>query len=244
MSNIKTIAAGLKSVAERLATLADERFPVRRGDGKVVKVTVPPNEKRKALDDEDGVWRTVRGRRIFIKEGESLSTAMKRSGIGRPTTSDKLDAVRDDDSMMGNTKDYDPKFAARVGQEFGGRLKSVEGGKVLESKATAGTRDRLEKLGFKTVDDVPGTSWMGTTRGLRAYLDAEKKTLQLERIGSDWGVGSAASAAVDKAYRDIVKRGRLDDRREYDADDLKKAHGLSDSDAKALYDKIQAKFKR
>lgn len=29
---------------------------------------------------EDGVWRTVAGRRIFIKEGQSLSDAMKNSG--------------------------------------------------------------------------------------------------------------------------------------------------------------------
>lgn len=29
---------------------------------------------------EDGVWRTVGGRRIFIKNGESLSDAMKKSG--------------------------------------------------------------------------------------------------------------------------------------------------------------------
>ena len=29
---------------------------------------------------EDGVWRTIRGRRIFIKDGESLGSAMSRSG--------------------------------------------------------------------------------------------------------------------------------------------------------------------
>lgn len=29
---------------------------------------------------EDGVWRTVGGRRIFIKEGQSLTEAMKESG--------------------------------------------------------------------------------------------------------------------------------------------------------------------
>jgi len=29
---------------------------------------------------EDGVWRTVGGRRIFIKEGQDLSSAMKESG--------------------------------------------------------------------------------------------------------------------------------------------------------------------
>ena len=30
--------------------------------------------------EEKGVWRTVRGRRVFIKEGQSLTDAMKESG--------------------------------------------------------------------------------------------------------------------------------------------------------------------
>lgn len=29
---------------------------------------------------EDGVWRTIAGRRVFIKEGQSLTDAMKESG--------------------------------------------------------------------------------------------------------------------------------------------------------------------
>lgn len=33
-----------------------------------------------AKDDIGGVWRTVGGRRIFIKDGEDLETAMKNSG--------------------------------------------------------------------------------------------------------------------------------------------------------------------
>lgn len=33
-----------------------------------------------AKDDIGGVWRTVGGRRIFIKDGEDLATAMKKSG--------------------------------------------------------------------------------------------------------------------------------------------------------------------
>ena len=33
-----------------------------------------------AKEDEDGVWRTIGGRRIFIRNGESLTDAMKRSG--------------------------------------------------------------------------------------------------------------------------------------------------------------------
>ena len=34
----------------------------------------------KTYDDEDGVWRTVGGRRIFIRNGQSLGDAMKESG--------------------------------------------------------------------------------------------------------------------------------------------------------------------
>lgn len=32
------------------------------------------------MDDIDGVWRTVGGRRIFIKDGQDLATAMRESG--------------------------------------------------------------------------------------------------------------------------------------------------------------------
>ena len=35
---------------------------------------------KKDFDNEDGVWRTIGGRRIFIKNGQDLSTAMKESG--------------------------------------------------------------------------------------------------------------------------------------------------------------------
>ena len=30
--------------------------------------------------EENGVWRTVGGRRIFIKDGQDLASAMKESG--------------------------------------------------------------------------------------------------------------------------------------------------------------------
>lgn len=36
--------------------------------------------KKKNYDNEDGVWRTVGGRRVFIRTGQSLSSAMKESG--------------------------------------------------------------------------------------------------------------------------------------------------------------------
>lgn len=35
---------------------------------------------KKKYDEENGVWRTIGGRRVFIRNGESLPSAMKRSG--------------------------------------------------------------------------------------------------------------------------------------------------------------------
>lgn len=32
------------------------------------------------MSEEGGVWRTIGGRRVFIKDGEDLATAMKKSG--------------------------------------------------------------------------------------------------------------------------------------------------------------------
>lgn len=34
---------------------------------------------------DDGVWRTIAGRRVFIKEGQSLTDAMKESGKFKKT---------------------------------------------------------------------------------------------------------------------------------------------------------------
>lgn len=40
--------------------------------------------------EKDGVWRTIRGRRIFIRSGESLGSAMSRSGKFKGITREKL----------------------------------------------------------------------------------------------------------------------------------------------------------
>ena len=45
-------------------------------------------------DFENGVWRTVGGRRIFIRDGQSLSDAMKKSGKFKFRTSQCLCGFR------------------------------------------------------------------------------------------------------------------------------------------------------
>ena len=51
----------------------------------------------KRFDEEDGVWRTVGGRRIFIKQGQSLSEAMKESGKFKTDRSSKFKKKEEDE---------------------------------------------------------------------------------------------------------------------------------------------------
>ena len=63
---------------------------------------------------EDGVWRTVGGRRIFIKDGEDLETAMKNSGKfnndGKYTKTKMQSFLNDFKEKVENAVDNDEEF--------------------------------------------------------------------------------------------------------------------------------------
>ena len=40
---------------------------------------------KEIFDDSDGVWRTINGRKVFIREGQSLASAMRESGKFKKT---------------------------------------------------------------------------------------------------------------------------------------------------------------
>lgn len=78
-----------------------------------------------AADSADGVWRTVRGRRIFIGKGESFADALKKS-LGKSNS-----------GFKGKTgKEHTPNsFAPKPsGKGTGGPLTSSER-KMIDSKA-------------------------------------------------------------------------------------------------------------
>lgn len=58
-----------------------------------------------ASNDLGGVWRTVGGRRIFIKDGEDLETAMKKSGkFGKKEIEEKSEANDKTPKELNNRK--------------------------------------------------------------------------------------------------------------------------------------------
>lgn len=72
------------------------------------------------MEKENGVWRTIRGRRIFIASGQSLSEAMKKSGKFKNLTRTKLREAKQELRQEGkqkkldeadNKRFYDPKHS-------------------------------------------------------------------------------------------------------------------------------------
>ena len=76
-------------------------------------------------DDSDGVWRTIGGRRVFIKKGQRLSEAMKESG--------KFSKKGQDE----NSKNRDMEIEAGINSKESNNLKGIsreEYNKYVEDK--------------------------------------------------------------------------------------------------------------
>ena len=83
--------------------------------------------KKYDFDDSDGVWRTVGGRRIFIRNGQDLASAMKESGKFKKKDNDEYELykkAREDESsidpMTENSTDWealDKKYRDRYERE-------------------------------------------------------------------------------------------------------------------------------
>lgn len=83
-----------------------------------LKLFYDPDQPRALAGfEEEGVWRTIRGRRVFIREGEGLDTALKRSLGGGNDAETKTSISKWSDSQVGTSswtklrKDVDGKFA-------------------------------------------------------------------------------------------------------------------------------------
>lgn len=54
---------------------------------------------------EEGIWRTVGGRRIFIEDGEDLATAMKKSGKFKKTEESEVSKPRSEEEELQDVMD-------------------------------------------------------------------------------------------------------------------------------------------
>lgn len=110
-------------------------------------------------EEKNGVWRTVRGRRIFIEDGEDLASAMEKSGkfegeknTGKSTRAEVVDKIQrhigeyyesDEDLVRDMDAEADPRYDKTPWQK-GERL--VEDGNFLI--ANADMNDKLNSWGI------------------------------------------------------------------------------------------------
>ena len=74
-------------------------------------------------NDLGGVWRTIGGRRVFIKDGQSLSDAMKESGKFKRTNNDVKKSELDKKAEkvvenMANNKETEKEKADSIRKEY------------------------------------------------------------------------------------------------------------------------------
>lgn len=61
----------------------------------------------KKFDESEGVWRTIAGRRVFIRKGQSLASAMKESGKFKVKSRNNDNRNNDEENNKNKVKVYD-----------------------------------------------------------------------------------------------------------------------------------------
>ena len=108
------------------------------------------------MSDLGGVWRTVGGRRIFIKDGEDLATAMKNSGkFGKNEIKNKKDDKKAKKKLTDEEKEEEIK---KLQEEF-------EKTSLFDQKK-AELRDKINML---------EEDFEGTLEEYRAKKEADKQ---------------------------------------------------------------------
>lgn len=132
------------------------------------------------MEDIGGVWRTVGGRRIFIKDGEDLETAMKKSGKFRKSE------IKDKD----DDKNKDNEEKIKKLQEEYDSIKSMFDPRKAE------LRDEIDALKEgKNLDDYKKEQKEKETRQKEDYLKEKQQRLSEEK--------EATRKENEKKYKDI-----------------------------------------
>lgn len=129
--------------------------------------------KKKNYENEDGVWRTVGGRRIFIRNGQDLSSAMRESGkfkssLKKPKIDDERDTLqyKEKNDYINKNKQYE-EMKKRVNEQYEKDIEDARmtGNDKLEESAKKARAeqlrdiDRMQKENRKEYDAYKGTKY-------------------------------------------------------------------------------------
>ena len=104
-------------------------------------------------EDEGGVWRTVRGRRVFIREGESVSGALKRSLVGG-AGGQAISPIANPPKAVKAAMDSHIKRAGLKGQY--GKGDELHEFYLYPRMNVAGAVSQMKKSGWQAIKDPEG----------------------------------------------------------------------------------------
>ena len=141
---------------------------------------------------ENGVWRTIRGRRVFIKDGEDLESAMKRSGKFKTKMNEMaVKGVKKEDlkeqymTSLNNvsemeyngeiTKDEYDQSIKNINDEYKSRRKDING-----RETRAREIDNINKISKEEYDKTP-KDYKGTLKELVDTAEFRGESKEKER---------------------------------------------------------------
>lgn len=150
-------------------------------------------------EDIGGVWRTVGGRRIFIKDGEDLSTAMKNSGKFNNDTENKSKETLA--NKYGEFEDYEVSLTNKnktpfaLSNEFKNANEFKQ--KIIETMKNSNDINDLEKVVNENLKY--GKDWKiekvsdderNPVKFRENYIGKRKESVILYKISGDDGFGN------------------------------------------------------
>ena len=188
--------------------------------------------KNEKFNEEDGVWRTIGGRRVFIRNGQSLSDAMKQSGKFKsakkekkpeqPSEEEKAEKINETmdkrtsiinklDEDTKDLEDYD-KYNLAVS-----KLEQSEGMQPTERQYWVGVKERYEK---------------------------QEKERTTEQVNKEYEELSKKMQQDDYYYKSEDDRKLKELRAEYDTKVAKGEKDVNESQEKSWRDKLKDKNSR
>lgn len=167
---------------------------------------------KKKWDEEDGVWRTIGGRRVFIRKGQSMADAMKNSGKFK--TKAKESEVKE----MTSTSELKSKLD-QLRKDRSGLVYNLEKGTL---------KDLSDEEKLKRVNDELNA--MAKDKERIAKIDKEALDYQKQKYGED-----------SKEYKDAQSYTKQGDDTFKKATPEKKSNELSESDRKKKIEELEKK---
>lgn len=140
------------------------------------------------MAEENGVWRTIRGRRVFIRDGEDLGSAMKRSG-------------------KFGTK-FSPEETAQLRKQ-GREAKAREIDKINQP-AGEQTRQLIEEMNVKTfADEIKENKTIHTQSGSYSSSELKNRDESIKQMYKDAWSGNKSYKELHTELESMKSQGKI-----------------------------------